>query len=292
MLALLTIPALLGLGLAYGYLSDLSEEDGTETSADQPVEVLLDADAVTFEGTEASEHVQANARNNDLRGGDGNDKLSGMGGDDTLDSGAGDDRIFGGAGDDVATGGAGDDRIFLGDGDDVSVAGPDGSADGGDDLIRGGSGQDVIADGFGANRIFGDTGQDHISTVDNAQSPGTADTVHGGFGDDTLIGDAGDALTGGAGADSFVVAARSATTDAPAMLIDFDVREDLFSVVLLETPEAPVEITFEHLPETSQMAAIMNGQRVALLNDIEAEDVPFIRTFVTSLTDLAGYQAA
>ena len=290
MLALFAIPALLGVGLAYDYFTD-EEDDGDENGNDQPIEITLDTDVVGFVGTEAKEHVEANALDNDLRGGDGNDKLSGHEGNDTIDTGAGDDRIFGGAGDDVAIGGDGDDRIFLSDGDDTAVASPNGSADAGDDLIRGGAGQDRITDGYGSNTIFGDTGSDWISSIDSDGSPDTPDTVHGGFGDDLVIGDAGDELTGGEGEDGFVVAARSDETGMPAMLLDFDVRDDLFSVVLLEEPETAPEITFEHIAETNQLAALVNGQQVALLNDIEAADVPFIQTFVTTLAELNGTTA-
>ena len=287
MLGLFTIPAILGLGLAYDFISDQRDEEEEQTDIrDDPIQITMAEDAVIFDGTEAKEHVQANAHDNTLRGGDGNDKLSGLGGDDTIDAGAGDDRIFGGDGNDEAIGGAGNDRIFLGGGNDVSISSEDGSADAGDDLIRGGAGQDSIADGYGSNTIYGDTGRDVISTIDDPLSQGTADTVHGGYGNDTVIGDAGDLLTGGEGDDNFVVAARSDTSEAPAMLIDFNVQEDLFSVVLLETPDAPPEITFEHLPDTNQLAAVVNGQQVALLNDIDAGDIPFIRTFVTSLAAL------
>ena len=291
MLAIFAIPALLGLGFAYEFLSEDEDETTGETETDPPLQVSLGNDIITFEGTDDREHVEGNAQDNFMLGGKGNDKLSGSDGNDTIDSGAGNDRIFAGSGDDEAAGGKGNDRIFLGDGNDSSGTGAYGS-DAGNDLIRGGAGHDHIIDGLGSNEIHGDTGRDVISTLDREAGQITPDRVHGGYGSDTLVGDAGDYLEGGEGPDSFVIAARDGITDAPAMLIDFDVREDLLSVVMLEDADTPPEITFQHLQGSNQLAAMVNGYPVALLNDIEAEDVPFIRTFVTSLTDLAGYQAA
>jgi len=297
MLELIIIPALVGLGLGLEYFS--SEDDEDDTTNDDPIQITLEDSVIAFEGTEAKEHVQGNALDNIMRSSENNDLLSGHDGNDTLDTGAGDDRIFGGAGDDVAIGGAGDDRIFLSDGDDVTAPEAGSGGDAGDDLIRGGAGNDQIVDTLGANQIFGDLGHDEIVTVDGLSAEGTVDntvtnapdTVYGGFGNDTIVADQGDILTGGEGEDTFVVATLSGVEGAPAVLLDFDLREDLFSVVFLGEAPEDTSVEFVHDPDTEQLRAFVGGQEVAVLNDMEAADIPFIQTFVTSLPDLLDPQA-
>ncbi len=91
-----------------------------------------------------------------------------------------------------------DIRVLAGAGDDVVAMGL------GDDSISGGLGNDVIEGGGGSDEINGGYGNDVITTLDD--DPGAnADIVDGGNGADTLIGDNGDALTGGAGVDAFTV---------------------------------------------------------------------------------------
>ncbi len=74
-----------------------------------------------------------------LRGGPGDDKLTG---------GAGPDKLIGGSGDDDLTGRGGDDSLFGGSGDD-RLAGC-----GGNDSLHGGGGEDILLGGSGSNQIF------------------------------------------------------------------------------------------------------------------------------------------
>lgn len=293
MIELFLFPALLGLGLGFDYLmSENEENDDDDNTSDRPVDITLPDDIFSFEGAEAKEHVTGNALDNVISGGENNDKLSGLDGNDTLDAGAGDDRIFAGAGDDIATGGTGADRVFLSDGNDIYLSADD--ADAGDDFVRGGAGNDTITDTDGSNQIFGDIGHDRIITVDGLNPDGTldpdaergADTVHAGYGDDTLIGDAGDMLTGGEGEDTFVVATLSEIEGAPAVLLDFDPGEDRFSVVFLDTPPADTTVEFVHDAEGQHLKAIVSGQEVATLSGMTADDIPLIQTFVTTLPEL------
>ncbi len=73
-----------------------------------------------------------------MRGGPGDDTLSGGGGADKLIGGAGNDRLSGHAGDDLIFGGPGIDTITGGSGNDMLRGGP------GKDTISGGSGQNSI----------------------------------------------------------------------------------------------------------------------------------------------------
>jgi Ca2+-binding RTX toxin-like protein len=281
----------LGLGLA---MELLSPDDDPSEGDEMPLDITLDEGTADFEGTDAKEHVQGNALDNFIFGGDGNDLLGGHDGADTLQGGNGDDRLFTSAGDDVGLGGEGNDKIFLGDGDDTTLD-PNGTPqDAGDDFIRGGDGDDTLFDSQGTNQIHGDLGHDTIITVDGLAPDGTLDetpettpdTIHAGFGDDTLVGDDGDIMTGGEGADSFVVVKASDSPDAPAVITDFDFREDLFSLVYLE--DAPVDPTvrFEFDFETNLLRAMVDGQEVATLFGLTPADIPFIQTFVTTLPEL------
>ncbi len=290
MLELIIFPALLGLGLAMDYMSTQDEPE-----AEEPTLVTLDSETANFIGTDAMEHVTGNALDNAISGGAGNDVLGGNEGNDTLDGGTDNDRLFGGEGDDVALGGAGNDKIFLGDGNDTTQA-PDGSyADAGDDFIRGGANADTIIDTQGSNQIFGDLGPDRIITVDGLNPDGTIDapaegntpdTVHAGYGNDTLIGDDGDVMTGGGGDDSFVVLTTFQNPAAPAVLTDFDLRDDTFSVVFVDgAPEDPtINLVFD--PVNNLLRASVGGHEIATLSGMTAADIPFIRTYVTTLPEL------
>jgi len=80
-----------------------------------------------------------------MKGGRGNDVLSGEGARDTILGEAGDDLIFGGAGRDVLKGGGGNDEIVGGDGND---------------RLHGGGGSDTLTGGEGNDYMFGDDGAD------------------------------------------------------------------------------------------------------------------------------------
>lgn len=73
-----------------------------------------------------------------LRGGPGDDHLSG---------GAGNDKLVGGPGDDTLTGRGGNDSLFGGSGDDTLIGGS------GDDRLLGGAGLDTLLGGSGVNEM-------------------------------------------------------------------------------------------------------------------------------------------
>jgi Ca2+-binding RTX toxin-like protein len=76
-----------------------------------------------------------------LRGGAGNDILTGSLKDDLLDGGDGDDILNGLAGADILVGGDGEDRLEGGDGNDLLLAGR------GADIVLGGKGEDILISG-------------------------------------------------------------------------------------------------------------------------------------------------
>lgn len=146
-------------------------------------------------------------------GGNGDDVISGLGGEDTISGGAGDDVIRGGKQEDVLSGGAGDDRLFGqrnadvlngGAGDDIlNGGGGNDIANGGsgDDFVKGGTREDVLNGGRGDDRIFGNSFSDVLNGGagdDSLNGGGGADVLNGGSGDDTL--------KGGNGRDEFIFA--------------------------------------------------------------------------------------
>jgi Ca2+-binding RTX toxin-like protein len=158
--------------------------------------VIGTAAAETLSGGESDDLIVALA---------GNDTLNGMGGNDTLNGGVGDDLMIGGSGDD----------LYVAD----SAADAVGEApDGGTDtvlafvtyqlaenshaetlrlagaLVINGTGTDAAGE-----VIIGNMAANHLSGL------GGADSLAGGFGDDTVEGGAGnDTLNGGQGTDSLV----------------------------------------------------------------------------------------
>jgi Ca2+-binding RTX toxin-like protein len=121
----------------------------------------------------------------ELRGGSGNDSLSGFYGNDRLFGGHGHDYLFGNAGIDFLDGEWGNDYL-------------DGGAD--SDQMMGGAGYDILFGGEGNDWIAGDGGW---NDGDYTGYWGDGwDLLYGGAGKDTLIGNGGnDVLRGGADAD-------------------------------------------------------------------------------------------
>jgi Ca2+-binding RTX toxin-like protein len=137
---------------------------------------------VTLKKFTGSVKVDAGAGNDDVTvTTNGPTNLRGRDGDDRLTAGAGKDVIYGDAGDDSLTGGSGNDLMNGGDGDDSADAGA------GNDTLLGGNGNDTLQGGDGNDSIDG---------------ANDADDLSGGNGNDTLTGGSGsDQLHGGSGND-------------------------------------------------------------------------------------------
>uniref|UniRef100_UPI0015D3D055 cadherin-like domain-containing protein n=1 Tax=Acinetobacter sp. YH12218 TaxID=2601152 RepID=UPI0015D3D055 len=113
-----------------------------------------------------------------IDGGEGNDTISGSGGNDYLVGGEGNDILHGGAGNDYLLGGSGDDTLNGNDGNDTLLGGA------GNDILNGGAGNDILDGGAGNDILNGGAGNDILT---------------GGLGIDTLIYNvltAGDATAG------------------------------------------------------------------------------------------------
>lgn len=160
------------------------------------------------------------------------DELAGGGGNDILDGRAGPDILNGGAGADTIDGGdyegwAYDILRYTGDTQGVSVdlgagIGAGGDAQGdiftGFEIVEGGAGNDTLtgdSDDFARyNYLHGGAGNDIINGYDDASATYSAiDEIFGDAGDDTLIGGQRNGfthMTGGTGADTFVVVRETA----------------------------------------------------------------------------------
>jgi hypothetical protein len=115
-----------------------------------------------------------------LKGGDGDDKISGEDGYDTILGRGGNDKINGGNGDDTINGELGNDTLKGGNEDDKL------SGESGNDLIEGGKGDDKLLGGKGDDGILGSEGNDVLN------GGGGVDIMAGGLGNDTFICDLSD----------------------------------------------------------------------------------------------------
>jgi Ca2+-binding RTX toxin-like protein len=138
--------------------------------------------------------------------------LVGDEGDNILEGTDGDNLIAGGLGNDEITGGDGDD-VLRGDLNSRSSGGKVG----GDDTISGGTGNDRIGGKAGDDELYGDEGNDSIWGDDGD------DLIRGGLGNDILVGDN---FSGGAGADTFILAAGEGTDT----IVDFELGVDIIGL--------------------------------------------------------------
>ena len=184
-------------------------------------------DAASGEATDGGDRLLGSAADDSLVGLTGDDVLYGLDGDDLLTAGSGDDALFGGAGDDTLAGGFGDDELVGGTGAD---------------LLQGGWGNDLL---------------------DGRDSDDGFDYLNGGEGDDTLIAGRGDYLSGGGGADRFVVARDFGGT------IDDMTDEDRLELTWdRDTPPA-----LEAVGTDAGVEIRADGDRVALLRGLERFDL-------------------
>jgi Ca2+-binding RTX toxin-like protein len=157
-----------------------------------------------------------NARDNNIVGRAGADRLYGLDGNDYLNGDYDDDRLYGGAGNDTLIGKRHNDQLYGGDGNDDLSGGED------KDELYGDAGDDDLSGGGGADRLEGGAGNDVL----NGNS--FKDILLGGDGDDQLRGgDGADTLTGGAGIDRFTFTAPYSGADT---ITDYDA--DLEKIVL------------------------------------------------------------
>jgi D-alanyl-D-alanine carboxypeptidase len=113
----------------------------------------------------ARDYASAEAKDNQVLGLGGNDKIWGGSGNDKLLGGDGNDSIFGRTGNDQLFGGNGNDRLHGGDGND--------RLDGGDgrDFMSGGKGRDFLTGGAGRD-VF-----DFDSVCESGKTDSTRDVI-------------------------------------------------------------------------------------------------------------------
>ncbi len=176
-------------------------------------------------GTSGDDDITGTAQNDYINGLQSNDKLRGGNGDDIVFGAEGNDIISGDhvpeqttQSNDILYGGQGDDKLFGRIGDDLLVGGDN------IDQLFGGSGRDVLYGGYGNDQLFGGIVTGDLSFnpnpdgVDRLIGGGGNDYLDGGVGSDYLDGSdttlkgAGelDILTGGEGADTFVLGSSAA----------------------------------------------------------------------------------
>ena len=111
-----------------------------------------------------------------LKGGEGNDRIYGLGGDDEMRAGAGDDYLEGGKGSDTLHGGADSDVLLGGtetdflygeSGNDTLLGGDDASTDillggSGEDILLGQGGDDVLAGGASWSDLYSEKESDYL----------------------------------------------------------------------------------------------------------------------------------
>ncbi|NJP10105.1 MAG: hypothetical protein HC866_12010 [Leptolyngbyaceae cyanobacterium RU_5_1] len=146
--------------------------------------------------------------NETIQGLDGNDHLFGLNGDDSLEGGNNDDYLDGGSGNDTLFGNTGNDHLFAGLGNDS---------------LDGGSGRDWLNGGVGNDVLLGSDGNDTLQ----GSSALTAGEI--------------DLLTGGGGADTFVLGSfldmlyddQNTATDGTAdyaLITDFNPSQDVIQL--------------------------------------------------------------
>ena len=203
-----------------GYdVADYSDHSG-------PVTLTLDGaanDGSPGEGDRIATDVE------DLRGGSGNDALTGDGQDNVLDGGPGADVMLGGGGTDavdyssrgaavrVDLGGSPGDDGQAGEGDTVGadvegVYGGEGDdtliGNGADGFLDGSDGNDTLTDPGGSDDLFGDDGDDVIDGTDGVQ-----DVISCGDGNDQVWRDRIDLVD--TGCEQVAIGPRGAAADTP-----------------------------------------------------------------------------
>lgn len=288
-------------------------------SSDDPVDDGADvqkggASDNALQGDGGDDLLAGFAGDDTLTGGGGSDLLVGDTGDDVLSGGDGADLLLGGSGEDFLSGGAGTDLLIGGPGEDRL------QGDAGDDLLidfngsaemDGGSGNDtLIGLALGDDAaLFADVtqldGDAFLSEVEakfgaqpdtfdrmllrNVVSPvnePSFDTMVGGAGDDLLVGDRGDFITGGAGADVFSALMMPLPADVPdpaaglvVQVQDFNPEEDQLEI--LTRAQGDVDIAVEERDQG--VMVIVDGADVIYLPGLQAAQVNVADILVSRL---------
>ncbi|MGZ8362520.1 MAG: calcium-binding protein [Caulobacteraceae bacterium] len=212
----------------------------------------------TLNGAGGSDLIRGGDGNDHLIGGAEHDRLMGDQGDDFLTGDNGDDTLFGGRGGDFLSGGGNDDVLWGGAGDDTLRGSGNSDVFGGSDLLIGGAGADHLIGGNGGptDISYSDSRAGVFVDLNLRLAFGgyaEGDTFEGGFrsltgsefddyligganqygsgGDDRLLaGHATYVMSGGAGADRFIVQFNPDSLFTNPYLIDFLQGTDLIDL--------------------------------------------------------------
>ena len=195
--------------------------------------------------------------------------------------------MYGELGDDTLIGGAKDDTLY-GNGSDIdAVVSHDPCLGEGNDLLQGKAGNDMLFGGSGRDRLYGDQDNDTLygeSGCDSLHGGTGSDVLDGGYNDDVLNGygysDGSslreyDVLTGGEGADTFVLGDRTYVPSGTvyykgsgyATITDFDWREgDKFQVT---GNQSDYSLIFSNWVGSSAQDTLIrhNGDVIAVVQD-------------------------
>ena len=148
-------------------------------------------------GRDGNDTIWGGKDNDYAEGNNGNDRLEGHIGNDTLWGADGDDSVFGGLGNALPVDSPDTERDFLdgGNGNDFL------NGNAGNDTVYGAAGDDTVLGGKNDDLVVGGSGNDEVSGQEGN------DTIYGVFIDaiDPGVGFEIDTLTGGGGADTFVL---------------------------------------------------------------------------------------
>ena len=135
-------------------------------------------------------------------------------------------------------------------------------------------------------------GQDDSANIDEDPMPVDSSLFEGDAPDNlSAIGGPDDQITDDPTEDQSVLTTASHISGMPSVLADFSAEEDVLSVVFLDEVPADTSVEFLHDADAEELHAVVDGQNIATLKGLTAEDLPFIRTSVT-MTPEALDQAA
>lgn len=232
----------------------------------------------SLEGSNGSDTLVGGFGLDTLKGGNGNDVLYGdsdhyhaghvLGHDDFISGNSGDDSLYGGGGNDTLNGGSDRDSLNGGAGNDI-LNGNDGNdylwGDIGNDTLNGGSGSDTLNGDYGNDNLNGGSGSDSLNG-------GNQNDILNGYGNSI---NEFDTLTGGGGADKFMLGAFSSSSSNTyykgsgyATIVDYNSSQGDKILVSGNTEDYTLsEQVFIDLQGIASISAVIEyyGDRIALI---------------------------
>lgn len=240
--------------------------------------------------------IKGTIANDTLSGGLGNDKIAGAEGDDRLIGDRGEDRLYGEIGNDRLLGGSGNDYLWGGSGNDIIIGGAN------SDYLWGGSDNDSLNGANGDDNLYGELGNDNLvggAGNDSLVGGAGSDLLQGGKGNDLLVGEtlgngqmsppaAGitlfippDTLTGGTGADLFVLGDSSGSyyldpSGKFALITDFE-RSQQDKMIVFDSKVAS-DYSFSYDAATSMTTLLFQNDPIAKFNtlNVDLSDLIFV----------------